>query len=94
LRALEVNAITRERYLLLVETGDEVLDYRNALEKYRGARQLVIEGGDHGFSDFAAYLKPVLEFAGVALVSGFRLLRRSVVADPTLGDKDVRFARL
>ncbi|OGA53089.1 MAG: esterase [Betaproteobacteria bacterium RIFCSPLOWO2_12_FULL_62_58] len=65
LRALEVAAITPERYLLLVETGDEVLDYRHAVEKYRGARQVVIKGGDHGFSDFADHLDVVLEFCGV-----------------------------
>jgi uncharacterized protein len=63
---MEVAAITRpERYLLMVQTGDEVLDYRQAVERYRGCRQLVIEGGDHGFSDFADYLGPVLEFCGL-----------------------------
>ena len=65
LRALEVAAITPERYLLMVETGDEVLDYRRAVEKYRGAQQLVSEGGDHGFSDFADHLDRVLAFAGM-----------------------------
>ncbi len=62
LRALEVNAIDPKRYLLMVETGDEVLDYRRAVEKYRGARQLIIEGGDHGFSDFAAHVDAVMDF--------------------------------
>jgi len=63
---MEVTAITRpERYLLLVRTGDEVLDYREAVERYRGCRQMVIEGGDHGFSDFDQYLDNVLEFCGV-----------------------------
>ena len=65
LRVLDVEAITAERYLLLVETADEVLDYRQAVGKYRGAQQLVIEGGDHGFSDFADYLDRVLAFAGM-----------------------------
>lgn len=66
LRALEVAAITRpERYLLLVTTGDEVLDYRQAVALYRGVPQIVIEGGDHGFSDFGAHLETVLEFCGV-----------------------------
>ncbi len=64
LRALEVDAITHYRYLLLVTTGDEVLDYRHAVGKYRGARQLVIDGGDHGFSDFERYLDTVLAFGG------------------------------
>ena len=65
LRALEVGAITPERYFLMVETGDEALDYRQAVAKYRGAQQLVIEGGDHGFSDFADYLDRVFAFAGM-----------------------------
>ena len=64
LRALEVESITPERYLLMVETGDEVLDYRHAVERYRGAQQLVIQGGDHGFSDFEHYLDTVMAFAG------------------------------
>jgi len=70
LRELEVPAITTELYLLMVQTGDEVLDYRQAVEKYRGARQIVTEGGDHGFGSFTDYLDTVLRFCGVALQSG------------------------
>jgi len=62
LRKLEVNAVTPGRYLLIVAAGDEVLDYRAAVERYRGCRQILIEGGDHGLSDFARYLGAVLEF--------------------------------
>jgi predicted esterase YcpF (UPF0227 family) len=66
LAALELPAITRpERYLLMVETGDEVLDYREAVDRYRGCRQMVIEGGDHAFKDFGEYLDTVLEFCAV-----------------------------
>lgn len=66
LRALDVAAITRpERYWLLAETGDEVLDYRHAVSKYAGARQTVLPGGDHGFSRWQDYLDAVLEFAGL-----------------------------
>jgi predicted esterase YcpF (UPF0227 family) len=64
LRELDVPAITRpERYWLLVETGDEVLDYRDAVAKYAGARQTVLDGGDHGFSRWIEYLDEVLAFA-------------------------------
>lgn len=66
LRALDVPNITRpQRYWLLVETGDELLDYRQAVEKYAGARHTVIEGGDHGFAHFGDYLDGILEFAGL-----------------------------
>ena len=62
LRALDVDRVTPARYLLIVATGDEVLDYRRAVERYRGCRQIVIEGGDHGLSDFASYLDTVIGF--------------------------------
>lgn len=65
MRALSVARITRpERYYLLVQTGDEVLDYREAVRYYAGARQRVIEGGDHGFQHFERELPEILRFAG------------------------------
>lgn len=66
LRALEVSQITRpERYFLIAATGDEVLDYRDMVAHYAGARQHVIQGSDHAISEFADYLAPVLAFCGV-----------------------------
>lgn len=68
LQALEVQAITRpERYWLLAESGDEVLDYRHAVAKYPGARQTVLEGGDHSFTRYDDYLPEIVAFAGVAV---------------------------
>jgi len=67
LRALDVPLPTRmERYYLMVTTGDEVLDYRVALRKYPGAKQLVVPGSDHGFAEFADHLDSVLDFAASA----------------------------
>ena len=65
MRALEIDKITPERYLLLVAKGDEVIDYRHAADRYRGARQVVIEGSDHSLSDFENYLDTVFAFVGV-----------------------------
>ena len=66
LRALAVPAITRpERYFLIAATGDEVLDWREMVAHYPGARQRVIEGSDHGISEFEDYVDEVLEFCGV-----------------------------
>lgn len=64
LQALEVTQLKRpERFWLLVETGDEVLDYRQAVAKYAGARQSVVEGGDHSFRQFPAYLDAIIDLA-------------------------------
>ncbi len=57
--------VTPERYLLLVETGDEVLDYRLAVNRYAGARQVVVEGGDHSLRSFPDHIPSILEFAGI-----------------------------
>jgi len=65
--ALAVPRITRpERYFLLAATGDELLDWRDMRDHYAGARQVILEGGDHAFSDFAEWLPAVLEFSGIA----------------------------
>jgi predicted esterase YcpF (UPF0227 family) len=66
LRALDVERITRpERYWLLAESGDEVLDYRLAVAKYVGAQQSVLAGGDHSFTRWPAYLDRIIAFAGL-----------------------------
>lgn len=55
---------TPERYWLLVELGDEVLDAQQAIERYAGSRQTVLSGGDHSFARFGDYLEALVEFAG------------------------------
>ncbi|MET0320987.1 MAG: YqiA/YcfP family alpha/beta fold hydrolase [Duganella sp.] len=66
LRALAVDRITRpERYFLMAATGDEVLDYRDMVKHYAGARQHVIAGSDHSISEFPAYVGAVLAFCGI-----------------------------
>lgn len=66
LKALAVAAITRpERYFLLAATGDEILDWREMVAHYSGARQLIIDGSDHGISDFERYADEVLNFCGI-----------------------------
>ena len=58
--------IDARRYVLLVETQDEVLDYREAVSKYAGARQIVVEGGDHSLKGFPEHIPLILEFAQLA----------------------------
>jgi len=64
LRELQVGELTRpDRYFLLACTGDEVLDWREMAARYAGCRQRIIEGGDHGISDFERWMPEVLSFA-------------------------------
>ena len=63
LRALAVEQITRpSRYFLLAATGDEVLNWHDMVAHYPGAVHRIIDGSDHGISDFADYIDEVLAF--------------------------------
>jgi predicted esterase YcpF (UPF0227 family) len=63
LQALAVPRISRpERYFLVAATGDEVLDWRDMTAHYALARQLIVEGSDHGLSDFVRQIDAVLAF--------------------------------
>lgn len=65
-RRLVTQTVDPEKYLLLLETGDEVLDWREAACKYEGARTVIRDGGDHTMLSFAEHLPRILSFAGYA----------------------------
>jgi hypothetical protein len=63
LKSLQINQITKpERYFLIAAKGDELLDWREMVEFYRGATQLVLEGSDHGIADYVDHLPEVIRF--------------------------------
>ncbi|MFZ4063270.1 MAG: YqiA/YcfP family alpha/beta fold hydrolase [Polynucleobacter sp.] len=63
LRVLQVQCITRpERYFLIAAMGDELLDWKEMVAFYTGSKQLVLEGSDHGISEYAEHLPTVIEF--------------------------------
>ncbi|MDO6563261.1 YqiA/YcfP family alpha/beta fold hydrolase [Amphritea sp. 1_MG-2023] len=51
------------RYLLLTQTGDETLDYREAVEKFKDSPMLIQQGGNHGFDQFESVIPTILAFA-------------------------------
>ena len=66
LREMDVEAITQpERYLLMLQKGDETLDYRQALEKYSECPTVLEEGGDHSFVGFENHIPQMLSFCGI-----------------------------
>lgn len=65
LRALDVPSPDRpDRLMLLVQTGDETLDYREVLEKYPNSPAWITPGGRHEYRDFEKALPAVLGFLG------------------------------
>ncbi len=67
LRALQCSAVADpSRYFLLAAKGDEVLDWREMVQRYPGAHLRLLEQGDHGLSDFEDHLGAVLQFLDLA----------------------------
>jgi len=62
LKSLEHKKLTKNLYKIMVQTGDEVLDYRQAVEKYQGCQLVVQQGGDHGFLDYEKCLPDIANF--------------------------------
>lgn len=64
LATMDPPAITRPgRYWLIVETADEVLDYREAVAYYAGACQSVVQGGDHSLASFPEFVPDIVAWA-------------------------------
>lgn len=61
--ALQVDSLTDpKRYFLIAAKGDELLDWREMVAFYPGAKQLILEGSDHGISDYLNHLPAVIDF--------------------------------
>lgn len=62
-RALDVNSLTTpNNYWVLLQAGDEVLDYRQAETKYRDCQLTIEQGGDHSFQHYERYLPSIMNF--------------------------------
>jgi predicted esterase YcpF (UPF0227 family) len=63
LRALQVEQTSNpKRYFLIAAKGDELLDWKEMSAFYPGAKQLILEGSDHGIADYIDHLPAVIEF--------------------------------
>ncbi len=51
---------TPSRYYALIAKGDELLDWREMLARYAGCDGEVLEGSDHGLTDFESQLPGLL----------------------------------
>lgn len=55
----------RDRYLPIIATGDEVLDWHEMAARYAGEPLLVVPGSDHGLTDFDDHLPRLLQHLGL-----------------------------
>ena len=62
LKAFEIDKITAKNFLVMVQTGDEVLDYQHAVEKYQQSHLCIQRGGDHSFVNFEKMMPEIVEF--------------------------------
>jgi predicted esterase YcpF (UPF0227 family) len=60
--ALEQSTVSKEKFMLMVQTGDEVLNYQQAIDKFQGSKVIVQQGGDHSFVDYQNMLPQIVEF--------------------------------
>lgn len=66
LEYMNVETISRaERYLVLLQTGDETLDYREAELKYKHTHCVIEQGGNHAFEGFERYIPRILQFCQI-----------------------------
>lgn len=61
----QVSPPTPAHYWVLLETGDEVLDYRLAIDFYAGCKMTILPGGNHSFTQFPEFMTQLIEFAGL-----------------------------
>ncbi|TKB51413.1 esterase YqiA [Ferrimonas sediminicola] len=67
LKALDTPVIRHpDRFLALLQSGDEVLDYRQGVDKYHHCQMVLESGGDHSFVGFDRHLAGACRFLGLA----------------------------
>ena len=62
LKEYRVDEVKNGKYLLLLQTGDDVLDYREAVAKLPNAETIIEEGGTHPFEGIERHFGRIIEF--------------------------------
>jgi hypothetical protein len=59
---LDFNNETKNNYRVMLQMGDEVLDYQQAVEKYEHCQIVLEQDGDHSFINYDQHLPKIMNF--------------------------------
>ncbi len=62
LKEFNVENPSFENFMVLLQTGDEDLDYKIAAEKFKKANLIIEEGGSHSFEGIERYFQKIDDF--------------------------------
>ena len=62
LKGYHVTEVKHGKYMLLLQKGDDVLDYREVIEKIPHATTILEEGGSHPFDNIERHFKTIETF--------------------------------
>jgi hypothetical protein len=62
LKDYEIETINPKNVLLLLQKGDEVLDYREAVARFPLSKQIIEEDGNHSFVGIERHVKTMKDF--------------------------------
>ena len=54
-----------KKFLVILESGDEVLDYKKAINYYKGGQIEIVFGGNHSLESFQDHLQTIGSFIGI-----------------------------
>ena len=66
LEILKLNNVSKikspSNYLVLIETGDDVIPFKYTLDFYKGCNFCIVNGGSHSFDSFKKKLEIISKF--------------------------------
>jgi len=61
----KLEELNKDKFMVLLQKGDELLDYKDAQEKYKECKLIVEEGGSHSFDGIERHLETIRAFFAV-----------------------------
>jgi len=66
LKSIEPPHIDEQKFMVFLQKGDEVLDYRDAKNRYKNSKLIIQNGGNHSFENIQNHFDTIREFFGIS----------------------------